>query len=149
MFRPSAPHTLASPLIVAMLIASLAGCSSAGNAAAQSAYDGCIKEGAEVQLLQLDGASVSVEVTGENAQALSNMESEMNSVLNGSGTEPDGPGGLAVALSMLGAVDCLVEATDYPGGSDDLENGDEWDGWRYSEESGAGSETTMRFTATG
>jgi hypothetical protein len=41
-----------------------------------------------------------------------------------------------------------VEETGYPGSSDQLEDGDEWDGWRYETEEGAGSEFTATFIAT-
>ena len=139
------------PITAAILATTLlaAGCSSAGNDEARAAYDACIKPEASVQLLKLDGNKVLIEVTGDAAKALSNADAEMKSILAGTASDDAGSlSGFGVSLALLGASDCLVEETGYPGKPSQLKSGDAWDGWTYKETSGAGSETTMAFTAT-
>lgn len=41
----------------------------------------------------------------------------------------------------------MVGETGYPGSYDQLTDGEEWEGWRYREQSGAGSEVTFVFEA--
>ncbi len=124
----------------------LAGCgSSAGEAAAQEAYDACVKPDAKVQVLQREGKAVVISVKGDDARALAGMEDDAGAILSGDEASGDG---LAIGLSVILAQDCMIEQTGYPGSSDQLADGDEWDGWKFEEESGAGSEFTATFTAT-
>jgi hypothetical protein len=125
----------------------LSGCgSSAGEEAATAAYDACVKPEADTQVLVHDGSTVAIEIKGDAARALSGMEEETDALL--AGDEDTSLDGMGVGLAMLMAQDCLVEETGYPGSSDQLEDGDEWDGWRYETEEGAGSEFTATFIAT-
>ena len=57
--------------------------------------------------------------------------------------------GLAIAIAVVSSMECLVEATGYPGLADDIRSGETWGGWTYSETTGAGAEVTMAFEATG
>ena len=138
---------LTSAIIATTLLA--AGCSSAGNDEARAAYDACIKPEASVQLLKHTGNKVLIEVTGDAAKALSNVDEEMKSILAGTASDDAGSiTGFGVTLAVLSASDCLVEETGYPGKASQLASGDAWDGWTYKESSGAGSESTMAFIAT-
>lgn len=133
--------------IVALAVMALSAC--AGNGEAQAAYDAC-SEKSDYGLMKLDGASVVESLTGENARVSSGLSDDLDDTLNGDGPDAgdsDSPNSLQLALTYLGDIDCLVEQTDYPGVTDDLQDGDEWDGWTYSYEQGAGSEETHRFTA--
>ncbi|MCS5732335.1 hypothetical protein [Herbiconiux daphne] len=124
----------------------LSGCAS--NAQAQAAYDACSGDD-DYGIMKVDGSSVLVELKGDNARIASSLGDDLNDALSGNGKPKtsDSPSSLQIALTMLGDVDCLTEQTNYPGASDDLSDGEEWDGWKYSYEKGAGSEETHRFTA--
>lgn len=128
------------------LVLLMSACSSAGSEAAQVAYDACYNEDTELDLLVLDGSEVRVEVTGDDARARSGTDDELDALE--AGRDDVGMDGFAVALRMLMDVECLVEETTYPGSAEQLTDGDEWDGWRYAEDDGAGSEVTFSFTST-
>ncbi|MFB7797244.1 hypothetical protein [Isoptericola sp. NPDC056134] len=123
--------------------------SSAGEDAAQTAYDACHKTEAKIDLLEIDGNQVSVVVAGENAKAMSGSDEEIAALSNGEvPDETEGPSAFAVSLAAVDSADCLAEHTGYPGSYDQLTDGEEWDGWRFEEETGAGSEFTSTFVAT-
>lgn len=133
-------------VVAGFVMVGMAGCGhSAGQESAREAYDACVKPDAEVQVLRHEGNTVTLSVTGEDARDLAGMEDDANSILDGG--EADG-NGLAIGLAIIVAQDCMLEQTSYPGTSDQLADGDEWDGWTFHEESGAGSEFTATFTAT-
>ena len=98
-----------------------------------------------VQVLGHEGNTVTISVTGDDARALAGMEDDVKAIQGGG--EAQGAG-IAVGMAIIVAQNCLIEETGYPGTSDQLVDGDQWDGWEFSEESGAGSEFTARFTAT-
>ncbi|GEM_PF-3054252 len=140
-------RTTVAGLTIVVTAVALSSCgSSAAEQAATAAYDACVKPDAETQVLVHDGNTVAIEIKGEAARALSGMEEETDALL--AGDEDASLDGMGVGLAMIFAQDCLVEETGYPGSSDQLEDGDEWDGWRYSTDEGAGSEFTASFTAT-
>lgn len=140
-------RTLALASVAALALA-LAGCSSsAGKDAAAAAYEACADPDAKVQVLEQDGNQVTISVAGENAKAFAGTEDETDAILAGEEIDSEGVSGLGVSFAVIMASDCLVEETGYPGSSDQLTDGEEWDGWRFEEESGAGSEFSMIFTA--
>ncbi|GAA1174239.1 hypothetical protein GCM10009584_14300 [Ornithinimicrobium humiphilum] len=125
----------------------LTGCGGgATDEAAQAAYDACADSEADAPLFRLDGDTVHVELKGDNARQLGNMPDIAGQI----GTDPQDMdlSGFGVGLALLAGLDCMSEHTGFPGASSDLEAGDEWEGWRYTYESGAGSEETHSFTAT-
>lgn len=127
----------------------LAGCgSSAANEEAQIAYDACFNPDADPNLLQLDGDTVKVEVLGENAKALAGFGDAADNVEASGEFDDNDVDGFVVGVLMMSAIECLVDETGYPGSSDTLTDGEEWDGWRYSENAGAGSEMTFSFEST-
>ena len=128
-------------------VALLSGCGmSAGHQAAEAAFDVCVTPAATHQVLELEGRDVRIAVTGETARAASGADAEIDAMRAGN---YDGEiDGIAVAMSVVVASSCMVDETGYPGSYDQLRDGDEWDGWRYREESGAGSEFVATFTAT-
>lgn len=134
-------------LVVGALALALAGCG-AGAEAAAAVYDECASPDSDINLVRHDGDEVMVDVRGDHARAIAGMEGWVESVESGSDPSDAQSDGLAVGFSLMMAVDCLVEETAFPGSSVDLEDGDEWEGWRYSYERGAGSEETYIFTAT-
>lgn len=127
-----------------MVIGGLAGCSSAGSQAAQEAYDQCVKEDAEVQLLRLSKNTVSIEVKGDDARAYAGTSDEIENL----GSPDSSLSGLGVSFAFLTGAECLADVTNYPGSAEQLTDGEEWDGWRYSEEDGAGSEFSLSFIST-
>lgn len=138
---------LAAALVAGGLL--LAGCgSSAANDAAQAAYDACLNPKADPDLLRIDGDTVQVEVIGDNAKALAGFSDAADNLTTTGKADDDDVDGFVVGMLMMSAVDCLVEETGYPGTSDALTDGEEWDGWTYSEEAGAGSEVTFSFKST-
>jgi hypothetical protein len=144
-------RTIAAPTSLAALALLLSGCgASADEQAAEAVYDACVIEDALAQLLQLDGNAVSVVVEGEHARALAGFEDEIDALTSSAPSSDDGEvSGTAVAAALLLNVDCLAEETGYPGSSDQIQSGEEWEGWRVEENSGAGSESTITFTAVG
>ena len=80
-------------------------------------------------------------------RAVAGNDDAVNSIEDG-GLTQEGASGLVISFALLGAVACLVEETNYPGSSDQLTDGDEWDGWRFHEKSPVGSEFTATFEAT-
>lgn len=114
----------------------LTGCGG-GSAEAEAAAEECADE-----RLTRDGSALHFEVTGSEAAAIGNLDSDT----------PDADliaeaGG--AALSAFMTLDCLTGATGYPGSMDELQDGDEWEGWRYVEEDTVGSEIRFTFHATG
>lgn len=108
----------------------LAACSSAGADAAQAVYDEC----GDSDLVSLDGSTVRLEMTGEAARAAAGHSDEVSD--------------FGMMIEFISAEDCLIDATAYPGRAEALEDGDEWEGWRYSSDDGPGSEVRSAFTAT-
>lgn len=145
---PRIAQPLTAVLTTTVAITALTACSGAGNAEAQAAYDACGQPDAELQLMRLDGNQVILEVTGDNAVALSGSDEELEKVLSGQDTG-DGPSALAISVGLMAGMECLIEHTGYPGSSDQIKDGEEWDGWSFSEEPGTGSEFVLRFTAKG
>ena len=134
-------------MLAIMVLAS--GCSSSGTDSARAAYDACLNPDAATQLLKLDGDQVLVSVTGDDAKALSGAEADFDALLAGAAPSTNGaPTGIGVSMAILRDTSCLVEVTGYPGSSDQLRDGDSWEGWTYDESAGAGSEATMSFKAT-
>lgn len=109
-----------------------------GTAEAEAAAEECSQAGGE--RLTRDGSALLYVVTGDDAVALGNLDSDT--------TDPEllADAGIA-ALGTLLTLECLVGATGYPGSVDDLADGDEWDGWRYIEEDTVGSEIRFTFEA--
>ncbi len=128
-----------------LLAAGLTACSSAASAAAEEAFEACNSGGVDNDLLHHDGKHVYIEVTGDEARAFAGIDDEIDQL--GNTDDPDFSG-MAVAFKVVLAAECLAEETGYPGSYDQLSDGEEWDGWRYSEEKGAGSEVTFVFTST-
>lgn len=128
-------RTTATTVGIALLLTACSG----GNAEAEAAAEECADEGGE--RLTVDGSSVRFEVTGDEAAALGNVD-------------PDSPDpdlladATGIALSAVMTLECLTEATDYPGSVNDLADGDEWDGWRYIEEDTVGAEIRFTFRAS-
>lgn len=108
----------------------IAGCNSAAADAAQAVYDEC----GGSDLVTLDGDTVRLEMTGDAARAAAGHSEDVSAA--------------GIMLQFISAEDCLIDATLYPGRAQALEDGDEWDGWRYSTDDGAGSEIRSAFTAT-
>lgn len=131
------------PVVIVALVGLTAGCSGS-SAEAQAAYDACATPDAEINLVRMDGRSVLVELVGDDARVASGGEDAADEVATGELSE-DSLSGLGMSMALLFAVECLVEETGYPGTSDQLTDGDEWDGWRYTETSGAGWEFTAMF----
>jgi hypothetical protein len=138
--------TIAAPATLTVL-ALLSACSGPNEDAAQAAYDTCVSEEGNAELLQVDGDQVAVVIEGDNARAYSGMGDEVDNFSSTSSFDEGGLSGIAIGLVMLMDMECLVEATGYPGSSDQLRSGETWDGWRYEETHGAGSEIAMTFTA--
>lgn len=136
---------LAPAASVLVLASSLAGCSSADNDAAEAAYNACVNDAAETQIMRLDGDTVYLEVTGDAARAYAGTDDEIEDL----GNEDAGMDGIMVMLSVVTSSQCMAEETGYPGSYDQLSDGEEWDGWRYHEQSGAGSEVTFAFESLG
>lgn len=132
-------RTLAAVPMVVLLV--LAACSSQ-TAAAEAVYDACSDSDVETNVLERDGRDVIISVTGEDARALWAFNA-------GTGLDDIDTDGLAIGLTMILAHRCIVDETGFPGTEDQLRDGDEWEGWSYSDESGAGSTVRMVFTATG
>ncbi|MGC0271730.1 hypothetical protein ACO0LV_01885 [Pseudactinotalea sp. Z1739] len=138
---------LAPTLAVAVLVA---GCgASAAEEAAQAVYEECVRPDADHQLLEHDGPEVRIAVTGDAARARAGASGALDAVERGDDPEDVDFTGMGIAMGVVLATECLVEETRYPGSSDQLQDGDEWEGWRFTEESGAGSEFTATFTSTG
>ena len=138
---------LTSTMLAITVFAS--GCSSSGTESARAAYDACLNPDAATSLLKLDGDRVVVAVTGDAAKALSGAEADFDALLAGIAPTNDGAlTGIGVSMAILRDTGCLVEETGYPGSSDQLKDGDSWEGWNYHETAGVGSETTMTFKAT-
>jgi outer membrane murein-binding lipoprotein Lpp len=126
----------------------LTGCSSAGKEEAQAAYDACLNPKADTNVLRLDGSTVHVELVGDAAKSFSDSDDAVDNLENAGEFDDDDINGLVVGMLMLTAVDCMVEKTNYPGSSDDLTDGDKWEGWKYTEKDGTGAEMKMAFSAT-
>lgn len=114
----------------------------------KKSYEKCHKENAEIDLLRVDGSTVYVEFKGKDAKDASGLDDATDDLADSGEFDEDTFSGLAPTLALLSAVECLVDATDYPGQSDDLTDGESWDGWKYKERDGAGAEVTLSFTAT-
>lgn len=147
-------NTTALFLVVAIAV-TLSACSPT-SPRAQEAYDTCSdSETDDLGLVQIEGSTVLVAIEGKYARAYSNFDSEIDDLMSemdegtASSQERDEGevSGFKVGLTMLASIDCLIEQTEYPGTSDDLTDGEEWDGWEYEYEDGAGSSETYRFTA--
>ena len=142
-------RTIAVAVVAALVVAGagtgiVLSASRGGNAAASAAYDACVNpKGAPI--LKLDGSSVRIEIKGDAAQKIAGSDEEVKSLT--SGDTSGNLDGLMVGLELITTTDCLVKETGYPGTSDQLKNGDSWDGWSYSIDQGAGSEETQTFTA--
>lgn len=134
-----------APIAVLAAASVLSGCTSAANEAAQAAYDECVRPESDVQVLFINEGTVSVQVKGDLARAMAESDFSAESIVNDSGELPESVG---ISLAVLAGTDCLVEQTGYPGSSDQLTDGEEWDNWRFSEESGPGSEFSLLFTST-
>lgn len=126
----------------------LAGCGNgAAEQAAQEVYDACHKPGADIDMFRLDGDTVHLELTGSGARDFAEMMDKdvdvnnLDALLEGDG--------FALAAGLVIHTDCLVEQTDFPGTAEQLADGDEWTGWRYTEVSGPGAEFRRSFQATG
>lgn len=126
------------------LVLALAACGSANNDRAKAAYDECVTPDAEIQLLRHDKNKVILEVKGDDARATAKIDDTIKNL----GKDDASLDGLGVMLAIVMGAECLVEQTGYPGKSDQLRDGETWDGWKYTETPGAGSEVTMTFTAT-
>ena len=146
---PSSLSRLCLTALAAAAAVTITSCGpSPSEEAAQAVYDACDQPEAKTDLVHLDGESVNVEVKGEAAKTMSGGDDAADN-LGMRGEFDDGDTeGLAIMLATMSAVDCMVENTDFPGDSTQLQDGDEWDGWSYSEESGTGSEVTFTFTST-
>lgn len=116
---------------VAVAALTLNGCGGAAKEAAQAAFEACGDREAPAPVVRLDGDVVYVEMKGENAQPV-----EQFGDLRGEAREDS-------------ALECLAEHTGYPGIPGHFADGEEWDGWRYHFEDGAGYEHANVFTATG
>lgn len=121
----------------------LAGCSgSGGPEAADNLFATCANP--KNDLLRVEGSTVFLEILGEDARALAQgSDVTADNVLDADMT------GLAIAIAVVSSMECLVEATGYPGLAADIRSGETWGGWTYSETTGAGAEVTMAFEATG
>ncbi|GAA2185039.1 hypothetical protein GCM10009785_35210 [Brooklawnia cerclae] len=129
-------------------VLALTACSSAANDAAQAAYDACHKPDAKTDLFRLDGNTVHIEVKGDAAKTMAGGD-DIAENLDTSGEFAEGDlDGFGIMAGMYFGVECLAEETGFPGSVDELRDGDEWDGWRYSEESGVGSEVAFSFEST-
>lgn len=136
-------------VLVLPFIMTLVACGGAENAAAEAAYEACVRSEAENgPLVQLNRNTVSVELKGDSARAVSQSDGAVDN-LERDGEFKDGDvEGLVLGMVFLLDTECLVEATGYPGSASQLQDGDEWEGWRFSEETGPGSEHVVKFTAT-
>lgn len=135
---------VARPVVAlsAALFVVVGGCSGGSNAAAEELFVAC--EGPGGDLLRLDGSSVLVEVLGDDARALAEGGGTSAEDI-AAGDIPD----LGVAFSVISGMECLVEATGYPGSMDQLRDGEEWGGWTFTITPGAGNEETSAFIAGG
>jgi hypothetical protein len=134
-------------------VLALAACGpSAGEEAAQAVYDACANPDAETEVLEANGNTVSIVVRGEDARAFGGFGDEVDAFSNAaeSGGDLDDLSldGLAVTASVLLGSQCLAKETGYPGNAEQLRDGESWNGWRFEEEQGTGSEFEMRFIAT-
>lgn len=145
--RPRAGR-VAQLCAVGVAIAGLIGCGAATSSAAQAAYDAChLPDYDGDDLLRINGKTVSIEIKGDTARIFNQGTDAADSLKN---TGEIGEGemeGLGVMFRVMAAANCLVDETSYPGDAGQLSDGDEWEGWSYSEDSGAGSEFSMHFTA--
>lgn len=130
--------------VAALTLTSLVGCSSAAKDAAQEAYEACKNDAASTQVMRLDGREVLIEVKGDAARAFSGVDDEIDRLGETEDLQMDG---IVVAMNVVLAAECMVEETGYPGSYEQLTDGEEWDGWRYHENPGAGSEVTFVFEA--
>lgn len=138
---------ISSTALVCVLV--VAGCGpSAAEEAAQTAYDACHKPEAENDLFVLDGKAVSLAVTGGNAAAMSKGSDAADALQSSGELDDDQISGVGIMMATLFGMECLVDETGYPGSTDELSDGEEWDGWTYNEEEGTGSEVTFTFTST-
>lgn len=145
---PSPRSLLAASAFAAVAALGLTACGpSASEEAAQAAYDSCDRPEAKTDLVHLDDETVTVEVTGDTAKALSGGYDAGDNLGASGELDEDDAAGVGLMIGVISAVDCMVENTDFPGASDELRDGDEWDGWRYAEEDGPGSEVVYSFTA--
>lgn len=117
-----------------MVVLALSGCGGAAKEAAKAVYDACADHGAFQQVVRLDGKSVYLEMKGKNAKdALGGYT----------------PGEAVGTERYEAAEDCIAKHTNFPGLPGHWAVGDEWEGWRYHFEDGAGYERANVFTATG
>lgn len=131
--------------VAALLL--LAGCAGESEAA-QAAYDACVEHEGDLDLMALDGSKVTITVDGANAKALSASGDVADDILAGNELDDEGVSGVVVSMAVLLGAECLAEEAGFPGAADELKDGDEWEGWKFAETSGAGSSFTMTFTAT-
>ncbi|HLS16151.1 MAG TPA: hypothetical protein VK095_16715 [Beutenbergiaceae bacterium] len=130
--------------VAALFLMVVAACSPPNTEAAGEVYEACHLPDAEVSLLEHQRDQVIISVTGEQAQALGSFNTDDFSDLESLDTD-----GVMIGLTLIMLSDCIIEETGFPGVTDQLRDGDEWDGWSYSDEGGAGSTVRMVFTATG
>lgn len=91
---------LAAALAAGSLL--LAGClSSAGNDAAQAAYDACFNPKADPNVLRLDGDTVLVEVVGKNAKALAGAKDGADNLKTAGKFDDDDVAGLLVGMLFM------------------------------------------------
>lgn len=126
----------------------LSGCGGAAADAAQAAYDECSDADADAPLFRLDGNTVHVELRGDNARQLGNMPNIGDQLDRNVAVQDLDLSGFGVGISLLVGLECMAEHTGFPGRSADMNDGDEWEGWRFSYERGAGSEETHSFQST-
>lgn len=145
---PSTRSLLAVAALAAVASVGLTGCGpSASEEAAQAAYDSCDRPDAKTDLVHLEDETVTIEVTGDTAKALSGGYDAGDNLGTAGELEEGDAAGIGLMIGVVSAVDCMVENTSFPGTSEELRDGDEWDGWRYAEEDGPGSEVVYSFTA--
>ena len=140
-------RTISALAVSALMVGALTSCGSASNDAAEAAFEECDKPDAEIRPLVIKGSEVTIAITGDLARAASGTDDEIKGMADGDIPETSGLSGVGVLLATVAAATCLAEATGFPGSHDQLKDGDEWDGWSYSERKGVGSEAEMTFTA--
>lgn len=139
------PTLLAAAAALSLLTACGAG---AAEQAALEAYDACKASGMNRDLLRHDGNEVRIEITGEDARDVSRAGDAAENLQRNQEWGDDDLAGVGTMFAALSISNCMVEETGYPGTSEQLADGESWEGWSYAEESGAGSEVLLTYTAT-